>query len=209
MKYFIAIPVYDKVDPYFLKSLLGLHKPSGTAIGLEIGTNVYDARNELTKKAIEYGADRVLWLDSDMVFDPTMLDTLATDCDEGRDYVSALYFSRKNPIGPVLFKGVRYEEEDSMTKPVVDVYEDYPRDSIFPIAASGFGAVMTSVSLLQKVYNKFGAPFTPIPGFGEDVSFGARCNELGETIYCDSRINPAHGGEIYITEDTFDKHITL
>ena len=46
---------------------------------------IYDARNILAGVAIDGGFDRVLWLDSDMSFDPSTFWRLHMDLDEGRE----------------------------------------------------------------------------------------------------------------------------
>ena len=54
---------------------------------------------------------------------------------------------------------------------------------------------MTSVELLKKLVDKYGAPFTPMMGLGEDLSFCLRVTATGSKMYCDSRIMCGHIGQ--------------
>ena len=60
-----------------------------------------------------------------------------------------------------------------------------------------------NVSLIKKVQDKFGLPFSPILGFGEDLSFCARARQVGAEIYCDSRAKMGHVGLGVIGEETY------
>ena len=210
MSIYVAIPCMDKVDTEFVKSLMSFNVPPRTAYGFTVASLTYDARNTLAKNILETECDRVMWVDSDMTFDSDTILRLSADIDEGRDFVSGLYFTRKNPIKPVIFNRVGYHESSNGLKEShADFYMDYPRDAIFEIEAAGFGCVMISTKLLKAVTDEYGAPFNPIPGFGEDISFCKRCRELGYKLYCDSRIKAGHIGSIVVTEDTFDQGVTL
>lgn len=203
MKYLIAIPCMDMVHTAFLKSLLSLDKPEGTRFGLTCSSLIYDARNQLARKAIDEGFDRVLWLDSDMEFEPDFMKRLAEDMDTGKEFVSGLYFKRKTPIQPVVYKEVGYYKNEDSVTPIAVSYEDYPLNEVFRCAAAGFGGVMVSVDLIKRVQDKFGLPFSPILGFGEDLSFCKRAEDLGATLWCDSRLKMGHIGMASVTESVY------
>lgn len=208
MKTLIAIPCLDMVHTMFMRSLLGMRRTGKAEFGIACSSLVYDARNTLARKAIVEGFDRVLWLDSDMVFEPDFMERLNADLDEGRDMVSGLYFTRKLPLKPVLFSECGYYRKNEETREVVPTakaYYDYPKDSIFEIAACGFGGVLMNTSLLAEVESKFGLPFGPMIGFGEDISFCLRVTELGKKMHCDSRAKMGHVGYSTINEETYQK----
>lgn len=205
MKTLVAIPCMDMVHTIFMKSVMGLDRVGDVRFSISCCSLIYDARNTLAKQAVTEGYDRVLWLDSDMEFSPDLLKRLSADMDEGRELVSGLYFKRKAPVKPVVYKEVGYfhsPQDDSVT-PVAISYEDYPKDQIFPVAGVGFGGVLVSVDLINRVGEKFGLPFSPILGFGEDLSFCKRVSELGVEMYCDSRVKLGHVGLGTITEETY------
>lgn len=205
MRVLIAVPAMESVATEFYQSCLGL-RHDGTAVWTVTRSSlIYTARNALAEKAINDGFDRVLWLDSDMVFGPDLLERFSADMDEGRDFVCGLYFKRKKPYVPVIYKDLMVQQaENGFVRPLANIYEDYPRDSVFEVAGAGFGAVMTSVDLLRRCHSEFGQPFTPVVGFGEDLSFCVRVQKLGVPMYCDSRIKVGHIGSVVITEEIYD-----
>lgn len=210
MSIYIAIPCMDKVDVEFVKSLMSFRLPPKTAYGFTVASLTYDARNTLAKAACESECDRVMWVDSDMTFDPDTVMKLSADIDEGREFVSGLYFTRKNPVKPVVFKTLGFKEtSDGKQESYAGFYMDYPRDEIFQIKAAGFGCVMTTTKLLKQITDKYGCPFMPYPGLGEDLSFCKRCEEQEIPMYCDSRIKAGHIGTTVVTEESFDNGLIL
>ena len=209
MRTMIALPCMDMVHTAFLESLLKLQPAGEVDFGLTCSSLIYDARNMLVKKAIDSDFDRILWLDSDMVFHPTLLQKLSKDLDEGREFVTALCFSRKNPISPTIYKETGYTQNGRELTPFAKKFMDYPKDQIFEVAACGLAAALMTTKLVKKIYAEFGAPFTPQPGFGEDLSFCIRCEQAGVPVYCDSRIKVGHIGQTIVTEDTYTKGVKL
>ena len=205
MKTLIALPCMDMVHTIFLKSLLSMDRIGQCGFAFSCSSLIYDARNQLAKQAVNEGYDRVLWLDSDMDFQPDLLKQLSADMDEGREFVTGLYFKRKAPVKPVIYKSLGFYKDEGVegVTPVAVPYEDYPQDSIFTIAACGFGGCLVSVDLINRVGQKFGLPFSPVMGFGEDLSFCTRVSELGVEMFCDSRVKMGHVGLGTITEETY------
>lgn len=204
MKTLIAIPCMDMVHTTFFKSMIGLERVGDVQYGMTQSSLIYAARNMLAKQAIEQGFDRMLWFDSDMDVPVDAMRRLSEDMDEGREFVSGIYFKRTTPTAPVLYSELGYysDETDKVT-PVAKPFHEYPKDSIFEIQAAGFGCVMMTTDLIKKVIAKYGQPFSPMMGFGEDLSFCARVLQLGIPMYCDSRIKCGHVGAQIVTEETF------
>lgn len=203
MKTMIAVPCMDMIHTPFVRSLVGM-RLVGDAVEFCFSQNslVYDSRNLLAEKAIREGFDRVLWLDSDMTFQPDLMARLADHLDSGKDYVSGFYTTRKQPITPCIVKSINLDAPEG---PEARGYLDYPKDSLFEIAGSGFGAVMVTTSLLKKVLTSFGYPFSPILGLGEDFSFCCRVSMLGIKMYCDSSIKLGHVGFMEYNEETLNR----
>lgn len=205
MKILVAMPCMDMVHTTFFKSVIAMERIGEVRFSLTCSSLIYDARNTLAKQAVSEGFDRVLWLDSDMDFSPDLLKQLSADMDEGREMVSGLYFKRKAPVKPVIYKelGYYHNKIENTVTPVAVPYEDYPQDSIFPVAGCGFGGVLMSADLIKRVGDKFGLPFSPLVGFGEDLTFCKHVSELGVEIFCDSRVKMGHVGLGTITENTY------
>ena len=208
MKTLIAIPCMEMLHTDFARSLVDLTRiaPDETHVCFKKSSLIYDSRNLLSLTAMEENYDRILWLDSDMIFAPDTIITLHNDMDEyNADVVSGLYVKRKLPTTPVLFKTIRPPEKhgDDIAKCVTD-YLDYPRDRVFPIAGSGFGCVMMSVPFMRKLWEMFGPPFSPFVWAGEDISFFHRANIADGKILCDSRIRLGHISSFTITPDHYE-----
>ena len=60
-----------------------------------------------------------------------------------------------------------------------------------------------ATDLINKVGEKFGYPFSPVMGLGEDLSFCWRVQQLGIPMYCDSRVKVGHAGILTVSEETY------
>ena len=203
-KVLIAVPALDVMPVQTAYSMLSLKRDCPSRFSFIVRASCHDARNLLAREAIESGADRVLWIDSDMVFDEDLMIRLGEDLDAGWDMVCGIYFKRELPVTPVIYKSI-----DGVTGRV-EAYSDYPRNSVFSIAGCGFGAVMMKTEIIETVdifeSRPVGeGPFTPLPGLSEDLSFCARAKDEGARIACDSRIKVGHVGQIVYGEQMY-KH---
>lgn len=204
MRTMIAIPCMDMMHSQFVMSLTGLRLDGEVKFAYSVSSLVYDSRNGLARKAIVEKYDQILWLDSDMEFDPDLYKRLKADLDEGRDMVCGIYVTRKPPIKPVIFDKCGYEHlQGNEVKPIAKTMYDYPKDDIFEVEACGFGGVLMKVDLLREIEAKYGLPFSPILGFGEDISFCLRVRESGHKIFCDSRVKMGHVGNYTYKENDY------
>lgn len=188
-KVLIAVPALDTMPTQTAYSMLSLKRDCPSRYSFIVRASCADARNLLAREAIESGADRVLWIDSDMVFQDDLMLRLGEDLDAGWDMVCGLYFKRELPVTPVIYKRVEIANG-------VEPYRDYPKDSLFPVAGCGFGAVMMTTDLLTRADTHKTGPFTPLPHLSEDLSFCKRAAAVGARMACDSRIKVGHVGVI-------------
>ena len=200
MRTLIAVPAMDMLSTDFCRSCVGLQLSGEVQWTFSQGSLVYDGRNILADTAVREGFDRVLWLDSDMVFDPYLFQRLSEHLDLGKEMVSGLYVSRKAPIHPVIYKSIRRDPAENGFTPVAETFHDYPRDDLFRIAGCGFGGVMMRTDVLMDLED---APFTPLPGLGEDFSFCVRMARHGRRIACDSRVKLGHMGVSVFSESMY------
>ena len=193
----------DMVHTDFMISLTNIERIGQTYCAVTKSSLIYDARNALAKQAMDGDFDYILWLDSDVQFEPDLLKRLMAHIDNGLDFVSGLYFKRCYPTAPVVFKTIiqRKEGKELITEALT--YNDYPKDQLFEVDAAGFGAVLMKVDLLRKVWNKYGLPFSPSLGLGEDMSFCWRAKQVGAKLYCDSSIKLRHIGLTAYGESTY------
>ena len=205
MRTLIGIPAMDFVSTSFMSCLTGLQPVGDTSLHVVQSSLIYDARNDIALRAVNEGYDRILWLDSDVTFPADLLERMSARMDEGYEFISGLYFTRKEPIKPLIFQRVELTKKDGKGIPVSDNFADYPRNDVFRIAGCGFGCVMMTVDLVRRIFEAHGAPFAPLPGFGEDLSFCIRVNAVGTAMYCDSSIKLGHIGQSIITESVYEK----
>jgi len=206
VKTIIAIPCMEHMHVGFVESLVYLEKEN-VSVAFKPNSLIYDSRNLLSLMALENKFDRVLWLDSDMMFTPKTLKILNKDMDDLQcDMVSGLYFKRVGKSPPVIYDELEMPGKDENGFPIRHIHEyvDYPKNSIFPVKGCGFGCVLTSAKLFQEGWDKFGPAFSPFPWAGEDIAFCHRVNMLGHTIYCDSNVTCGHIGTYVYTEETFE-----
>lgn len=196
MRTLIAVPAMDTVPTRFAQSLAMLRKVGDCALTFQIGSLVYTSRNELAKKAIAMDADYVLWLDSDMFFEPDLLERLfKTLKEKNLDFLSGLYFRRVPPFTPVLFDKLEITDKGAEWSE----YQDLPAD-LFEIGGCGFGCVLMKTDIILEVAGKFGDMFTPMANAGEDLSFCIRARECGYKLYCDPKITLGHVGQTVVDQ---------
>lgn len=193
-KVLIAVPALDTMPVQTAYCMLSLKRDCPSKYSFIVRASCQDARNMLAAEAVNTGADRVLWIDSDMAFEPDLLQRLSADIDAGWDVVSSICFKRQLPLVPVIYKTL--DRGTSQAEP----YRDYPQDTIFPIAACGFGAVMTTTDVIRRIGNN---PFDLVGHLSEDLSFCVKATEVGARIACDSRVKVGHVGLITYDEDMY------
>lgn len=199
-KILIAIPSMDTVAVGFAESLATLNKVGKCSVAFKVGSLIYASRNELSRYAIKNEYDYIVWFDSDVIFAPDTMERLIKHLEEGKDIVSGIYFRRAKPYTPVLFKWL---DPDSILNSWQG-YDNYPKDSVFEVAGIGFGCVAMKTDVLLDT-GENGQWFTPIKGFGEDLSFCIRAREKGYKIWCDSSIKLGHTAHMVVTEEFYEE----
>lgn len=196
-KILIAIPCMDMVSARFAQSLATLKKVGNCTVSFLMGSLVYDSRNKLAGYALEMEADYILWLDSDMVFQPDTLERMMGTLNKHPhiDILSGLYFRRTTPFTPVLFNKLERDGETLVFEDVKEVPDD-----LFEVAGCGFGCVLMKTDCLFDIGMNW---FTPFVDAGEDCAFCMRAREKGYKIYCDPNISLGHMGYAPITKDFY------
>lgn len=184
----IAVPCMDYMHAGFVKSLLNLethlHR-EGIRHETEIlpGTLVYMARNNLACRAINEEFTHLLFLDSDMIFDEYIAETLLFS---GKDFMCGAFRSRRPPYGPCVYRKLKPLEK-------VDGFDGLQP---FRIAGCGMACTMISTEILKEVQQKFGTCFMPEKyegvSYGEDLAFCWRVNSIGREMWCDPAARVGH-----------------
>ena len=210
MKVFIAIPCMDALSAQFVQSLVNLLNSSrkyDIEVGLQIGSLVYDSRNQLAERAINSNADYVFWLDSDMTFMPDTLHMmLLTLINNNLPILAGVYYRRRPPFTSTLYKEITIGPMGVRC----DYYPDdeIPEKELFEVEGCGFGCVLMRKDVLWNVMiqqNNDGLLFSPIKGVGEDLSFCWRARKCGYRITCDPTIALGHEIKTVITRSNRGK----
>lgn len=203
-KILIAVPCMDQVPAAFCGSLARLQKVGECVLAMQMGSLIYTSRNTLATQAIQSEADYVLWLDSDMVFEPdTLIRLMDTLEKNGLDIVTGLYFRRVPPYTPVLF-----DQLDRRTETIFDwtEFREIPKE-LFEVGGCGFGCVLMRTDVFFDVQSKYGNMFAPIGNMGEDLAFCWRARECGYKIMCDPNIICGHIGYVVADEKFYDAYL--
>lgn len=200
MRTLIAVPCMDMVHTYFFASMLSMRKQEGTEVAVASCSLVYESRHTLAMKALNDGFDRVLWLDSDMNFQPDLMERFSADMDQGLEFVSGLCFTRKAPIKPCVYEICHPTPgKNGEMYPTAENFRQIP-EGLFEVEGAGFAAVMMTTDLIRRAGP---IPFFPTDGYGEDLSFCRKARAAGAKLYCDSRIKLDHVGLSLINENTW------
>lgn len=202
-KILVAIPSMDSVPARFAQALASLRSVDDSKVMFNAGSLVYLSRETLSVHAVKMEADYMLWLDSDMVFDPDLLvGMMKTITENDLDILTGIYFRRSSPYTPVLYKKLDFDGEACKWEEQKDL--PLPDSGLFEVEGCGFGCVLMKTDVILDVKGKFGKLFTPIGGTGEDLSFCWRARQCGYKIMADPSIPLGHYGHIVVTRDFWE-----
>lgn len=202
MKTLIAVPCMDSVATPFCQSILTMNKVGDEcSVSFQVGSLVSESREKLAALAISRDADYVLWLDSDMTFEPDIMERLYKHM-ETYDIVTGLYFRRRPPFSPVIFKKLHLEGDVCL----FEDYTEYPEDRVFEVEGIGFGCVMMKTEVLLSVFARYKNCFTMMGRNGEDVSFSMRARNCGYKIWCDPSIKCGHIAYSMVNENFYKNY---
>lgn len=205
MKLFIATPHARNIVPEHTASIMQTTNTFRLlqGLGLEILQHecnmVSFGRDYLQQLACEYGADKVLFIDSDITFSP---EDITMMLDTGKLIIGGLYVSRTPPLRYHAYEMIDPENKEDKYG-VFKVINKIAHEP-FICDAVGAGFLMIDRYVINQMRDpvfvaKYGWPFNlwQRPNgnqIGEDMSFCLRARELGHQIWCDPRVNLGHIG---------------
>lgn len=189
----------------------------------QLGVN----RNKVARDFLDgTDAEWLLFIDSDMGFDPDTADRLVAAADPAdRPVAGALCFAVKRVEGvrvphhgelfeiqPTLYEFVELEDEAGFRALV-----DYPRGELVRVDATGAACLLIHRSVLERVRAEIGDVWfdsVPTPDglrqLSEDFSFCMRLRDLGVPLHVDTSVKTAHHkGVFFLDEDAFDRQQAL
>jgi hypothetical protein len=180
---------------------------------------ITSARNQAVKYLLQSDAPWLLWIDTDMGFQPDLMERLLEVADPiERPIVGALCFSQREvgPDGlggyqtlatPTIFDWVSASEAgDDLGG--FSVRYDYPPNEVVRCAATGAAAVLIHRSVFELIGTKYpGEWYHRIPArdgaMGEDLSFCMRAQALDIPIHVHTGVRTTHAKRIWLSEQDF------
>lgn len=163
-----------------------------------------ERRNEAARALLDSDLDWLLFVDSDMGFEPLALDKLLAVADPvTRPVVGALCF------------GLQQRDPDGMggydCKPFPTIFDfdghfnirwDYPRDAVTRVSATGCGFLLIHRDVLAKFDDGtwFDRARLGSELLGEDLSFCARAGEMGVPIHVHTGVHTSHYKPVWLSE---------
>ena len=197
MKVFVSIPCYDrKITCETARSLL-MEQGAATALGIELQVSfvpgsslITQARNQAVKAFFDSGADRLVFIDADVAWEPGELLKVAS---QPVDFCGGAYRYKDEeeayPVGWI-------EERD-------ELWAD-PKTGLIEVAMLPGGFLSLSRAVFEKlaqahpgrVYSFHGHPFQAFfhcpPGDGEDGAFCRDWRDIGGQIWLHPELSLTH-----------------
>lgn len=209
----IAMCTRDKISAGTAISWIMSDRQSFLGEGENIGQFIIQGhvltlqRNECIRNM---DGDWIIFIDDDMTWQPDAIRRLVeTQRKFDLDMVGGLCFQRGEPYQPTLYMREQPTEGNYV------FLEDWERDSVVEVDATGMAFVLITKRLLERIAGEFpdrntrskGRPPSYFrwdeKGFGEDMTFCQDAKKAGARIFVDTSIKTGHIGEHTITEATF------
>lgn len=204
MKIAIGIPSPQWVHPDFaLTNLPAIVYHSKTHIkDIELytlyktGVMTSSNRNWILKQCLEQDIDGILWLDTDMLYPPDILEKYLAS---KKDIIGSVYFKRSEPYDPIV-----YLKGPNPKKPyqILDVTK-LPKNQPFPVDGLGFGGMYVDMKVYKAMgddkwmhYGKnFGIPMELEDQESHDLIFCKTAQKYGFKLFVHSGVQSIHIGE--------------
>jgi hypothetical protein len=187
-------------------------------MGMRAGTGqLPEARNKVVVAFLDSEAEWLLWVDTDMGFEPDALERLLEHADPARAPV----------VGGLCF-ALDYTDTDGMggyrARPMPTVYDfrevgeqtgfvrivDYPPDTFLKCAGTGSAFVVIHRTAFERVAERCGPRwYDRIPNptnddlISEDLSFCLRLAAVGIPVHVHTGVGTTHAKTIYVGEDSY------
>lgn len=204
-----------QVSGYFCQSLVNMLMFDQATSRRVVGclnewssANVSNSRNDICRQFLDYDAEWLLFIDSDMMFPHDAIDRLmqSADADE-RPIVGGLCFGVNNGV---LFPTL-YIFHDSEKGPTTARVPEFPENTVVPVAGTGGAFLMIHRRVLEAfLAHGFSEAFpffqeSELAGqpAGEDITFCLRAGVLGFPVHVDTGLHIGHHKSQVLTHEMF------
>lgn len=194
----VGIPVHRSIDYSSFISFMKLfaHRGEHTFdFVCSSSSLIYDLREKMVESFLNSKCDAILFIDSDMTFEPEYIDKLAS---YDLPFVTAMAFKRTPPFQPCFYTKLTYENKE----PLLEVPIDYS-EGILEIEGAGMACVLIKREVFKQVKKPY---FFPKPGLGEDLTFCLKLKKAGVKMYCDTTTGFGHLSNFEVTEKSFKEY---
>lgn len=193
----------------------------GGFMAMRHGTGgIVQARNDVALSFLtRTNAEWLFWIDTDMGFAPSTVDQLVAAADPvERPVMGGLCFVSKEveldglggfrtrPV-PTLYRWAELGDDIRGFSPV----EDYPRNEVIPIDATGSACILLHRDALTAVFEKYGTFYSRIPNEGtgqllsEDLSLCVRLGALEVPLHANTAVKTTHFKPQWVQEADYDR----
>lgn len=188
LKISIGIPTYSQMHVETTMCLIYAIQQLKADIHLNFrkGTYVHALRNDIVKEAFNKKADYLMFLDSDLSFQP---DGIYKLLQHNKDIVGGMYNMKGLP--PV--STIKLADENGKLKKVDGALVP---DTLFECYAIPAGFMLIKLDAIKDIKNPFDFAYDEDGELvGEDVNFCKKIHDKGLKVWCDPTIKIGHIGE--------------
>jgi hypothetical protein len=152
------------------------------------GTLIFTQRERLSEEALNWKADYLLWIDSDMRFPKDSLEVLLS---RNKDLIGVNATTRVEPIKPTALNLEITSKTEHAWHPVNSLH----KKGIEQVTAVGFGMTLVKADILGKIprpwFNVMWSDHGAI--IGEDIHFCVKAQDAGYQVYVDHELSSVIG----------------
>jgi len=159
--------------------------------------NIYRVRNQLAEMALNEDFDRIMWIDSDIIFSPDDFFKLLNH-NLLPDIISGLYMAQMENEYEIDMSELRLKSRGDYYYAAISESATFLKVSdvkslnIFTVRSNGMGFMLTSKKVFTDIGNMWFNPLDKGKIISEDISFQIKARELGYKSYVDPNIIVGH-----------------
>jgi len=184
----LCVPVIHTMPGAFFKHYMNFYLYNSEKYNLfpicEVHYITEYARNRMINKLLDVDniPDYFLFIDSDMILEPKLLDKLI---EADKDVISGLYFQKHRPYFPLAMNIRHFKNENGTDKSKYVWSTNFKVGEIQEIDACGAGALLIKSSVFEKVKSPWFKYVTDKNGcpVGEDIYFCKKLQNNGFKIW--------------------------